>query len=709
MDIVMTQTPDREALFASLICCFEGMAYRRQRQGNEIFLSFVSDGCLGLTGYRPDVVLKQNSGHFEHLVFSDDAAMVEETLDSSGREGCRFHLEYRIVHADGSIRWVSDQGLCMTDAQGQLRWVDGFMQDITDRKACEYALIEAEQRHQAMVEHAVGGIFQSSPDGRYLRANPALARMWGYDSPQQLLEAIRDIGTQLYVDPARRDTLVATLLRDGTIQNFESQVYRRDQQIIWISESARVVRDARGELLYFEGIIENISERKRYEARIDYQAAHDALTGLPNRNRLRELLQRAIERQRLTDEGIAILYVDLDHFKHINESIGQVAGDAVIRIVAERLSRLKTKQGVVARVGADEFLMIVEAAGDTEAVQRLASAILTGINQPFEVAGQSLQLTCSIGVSVYPEDGDDADTLLRHADSAMDAAKQAGRNLVRTYAPHLHSSQVEKLELINKLRRALNEQAFTLAYQPKIALESGEVIGAEALIRWTLPNGENVPPVKFIPLAEETGLIEPIGRWVLHQACRDACRWMDLHPSPVIVSVNVSPRQFRSTDLVRMVESVLAESGLPPELLELEITESCLADDTGRFVHTLSALHQLGVSLSIDDFGTGYSSMSYLKEMPVECLKIDRSFVNGLESDAASRAILRAIISLGHNLGIKVLAEGVETEVQRDFLQANLCDEAQGYLFGKPMPLADFQTRFLQGMADAQKPPLNSY
>ncbi len=440
-----------------------------------------------------------------------------------------------------------------------------------------------------------------------------------------------------------------------------------------------------------------IVERRLADQRVVHMAHHDALTGLPNRALLTDRVEQAIAHSARSGTKVALLFLDLDRFKNVNDSLGHVVGDQLLQAVAARLKGCLRAEDTAARLGGDEFIVSLPGVNDGAEPARVATRILAEMSRPFDVAGQRLPAAVSIGISLFPEDGDDAPTLLRNADTAMYHAKESGRGNYQFFSPQMNERVSRRLSTETAMRGALEKNEFVLHYQPLIDLASGRICGAEALLRWPQPDQRLVSPADFIPVAEDTGLIVPLGEWVLRQACVQAKAWQ-AHSPGVRVAVNLSPRQFRQKHLVAMVVQALRDSGLPPHLLELELTEGMLlhhADDT---VQTLAQLGTMGVHLAIDDFGTGYSSLAYLKRFPIHSLKIDRSFIKDLHDDRDDAAIVTAIIAMARGLGLRVVAEGVETAQQQAFLQALACEMAQGFHFGRPMPAADFTARLLQAV-----------
>jgi len=462
----------------------------------------------------------------------------------------------------------------------------------------------------------------------------------------------------------------------------------------------------------------DISERKLAEnalreqqSRLNYMAFHDSLTGLPNRSLFYDRIYHGLARARRGNSRVALMLLDIDRFKNINDSLGHDAGDLMLKAISTRLNEGVRDMDTVARLGGDEFVVVLEGVHDLEDVMFVANKLLVTLARPMEISGHEITSTVSIGVSIFPEDGEDTDELLKHADIAMYKAKEAGKNNCQFYTKGMNATAVNYLLLENDLRRALELNQFTLHYQPQIDLKTGDLMGVEALVRWQHPERGLVSPAHFIPLAEETGLIVPIGEWVLREACRQQKIWLDAGKKVGKIAVNLSPRQFRQKNFPGKVEAILRETQLAPEFLELEITESCAMEHAGETINQLNQLNQMGMFLAIDDFGTGYSSLAYLQRFPIQKLKIDRSFVNDIHDDMNDAAITKTIIGLAHSMQLRVVAEGVETEHQAEWLRQRGCDQAQGFLYAKPMSPKQFESHFHGGRFcfDGTVIPLENY
>ena len=463
--------------------------------------------------------------------------------------------------------------------------------------------------------------------------------------------------------------------------------YRKDGSLFWNMLYITPVRDPRSnQVSHFVGVQHDITELKRYQDDLEHQANHDALTGLANRNLLKDRLEQSIALAHRYERPFSVTFIDLDNFKLINDSLGHDIGDQVLRIAGERLSACIREGDTVARLGGDEFILLVAEHRQNDSSLRVAQRVVSAISEPFVIGQREFKVTCSLGIASFPHDGTDAETLLRNADTAMYRAKDLGRNTFQLYSAEMNANLDERLMLETDLWNALKRNEFVLHYQPKVALETGRIVGMEALLRWRHPAKGMIPPGRFIPIAEESSLIVEIGNWVIREACAQNRAWQNAGLRRVPVAVNISGRQIHHKDLVTTVGRTLASTGLSPRYLEIELTESAVMSNTDAAINTLTRLREMDVQISLDDFGTGYSSLSYLKRLPVTGLKIDQSFIRDLATEPDDAAIVRAIIVVAQELLLTVTAEGVETVEHVEFLKLHGCGEAQGFYFARPVP-----------------------
>lgn len=680
---------DHRFLMDTLIKSLNGMVYCCLPDANWTMI-FISNGCKKLTGYEPEDLLFNKKLSYDQVTHPDDRNYVRESISTAIRNCSPYSIEYRIFRSDSNLCWVRESGMAIYDASGVVAAVEGFIEDISKIKNWEHELKNSEARYRSVFENAVEGIFQTSLTGQYFDANPALARIYGYESVEELMSDLVNIENQLYVDPNRRNEFKLLMEMNGVVQDFESEIYTKSGQIIWISENAHSVINDEGEILYYQGSVTDISERHRHEEQMKYQASHDQLTKLPNRYLLEDRLQQAIHFADRYQYKLAVAFLDLDHFKNINDSLGHEAGDKLLCVIADRLLALLRDSDTVVRLGGDEFVILLPSIQSYEYISCAFQRVLDSINETVVLNEKQFNITCSIGYTIYPEDGNQASMLLKNADTAMYESKQNGRNRFHRFTPKLNAILMQRMEIAQRLRNVIEQDELLLYYQPKVKLSDNKIIGTEALIRWMPERGNMISPGLFIPVAEETGMINEIGAWVLKSACRQANLFKETFGSAFLVSVNVSSHEFKNEYFVQQVAEIISTSGTDPQYIELEITESALADNMDLFIKKLHELKAIGVKLAIDDFGTGYSSLTYLKDFPVDRLKIDQGFVYNLEATPSNEAILKTIVSLGHDLGLIVIAEGVETAFQRDFLYQIGCDEIQGYLISQPIPIKDF-------------------
>jgi diguanylate cyclase (GGDEF)-like protein/PAS domain S-box-containing protein len=482
--------------------------------------------------------------------------------------------------------------------------------------------------------------------------------------------------------------LFTHLRSEGVKYALEHRIVRRDGSVRFVFQQAEAIYEE-GNIVSFHGTVQDITERKAREAQIEFLANHDALTELPNRNLLGERIAQAVALAQRDGQHVVVMILDLDRFKFINDSFGHHIGDGVLNAVAARLTRAVRECDTVARLGGDEFVVMLPSVAAPHGAEVVAQKLLDVLIQPLQIEGHELHLTMSIGISIFPEDGVNSEILLKTADAALYIAKDKGKNCFQVYTRQMGVQVDEQAELVNALNHAVARNELDIHYQPKVDLKTGVVSGVEALLRWRRPGIGLISPEIFIPLAELTGLIVPIGDWVLRKACMQAKAWHDIGHTNLTVAVNISARQFRLNNMQELVRSALAESGLDARFLELELTESVLMHDKEAAVRVLQQLKEIGVVLTLDDFGTGYSSLSYLKEFPIDVIKIDKSFINDVVNSADGASLTRSIISMAQSLHLTTVAEGVETEEQLSFLNINQCDIMQGYYFSRPLPAGE--------------------
>jgi len=696
-----------------------------------------NQGIQALFGYPLEEVAPTIAWWYEHLHPEDRERVVSSihtVIDSGGQAWAE---EHRFKRRDGSDAYVYDRGFVIRDAGGKAVRMIGAMMDITERKRTEEAMAQ-HALHQEMVA-ALGqfALGQRELDELMRRAASDIARGLGlgyckvleYAPAETCLLLRARVGWDAFY-PMRTahveyKSIESYCLRHNqpvTVEDFdqerrfarcplEQEANIRSGLAVIIhgkatsygvlsAHSDRVRSFAPGEVNFVQSVANVLAaaiERREAEQQLAQLAQFDSLTGLPNRTLFRDRLTQAVARAQRDERLTALLFLDLDHFKEINDTLGHETGDRVLKSVSERLRGCLRQHDTIARPGGDEFTVILEELTSSAQIERVADKILQAFASPIYVDDKEFFVTPSIGVAVYPYDGKDVDNLLKHADIAMYQAKNEGRNNVQFYASTMSAAANDRMSLERSLRRALEREEFLVYYQPVVDLWSGTIIGMEALLRWRHPEWGLVAPARFLSLAEQTGLIVPIGEWVLREACTQSARWQKAGLLPVRVAVNLSARQFRKSNLVDVVAGALEGTGLRGNLLELEITESLLMENPEISGRLLERLKAMGVHVALDDFGTGYSSFAYLKHFPLDTVKIDQSFVRNVTSDPDDAAIVIGMIELAHSLELKLTAEGAETKEQTEFLRYHGCDYAQGYLFSHPLPaeelIAILQTR----------------
>ena len=620
---------------------------------------------------------------WQKAIHPEDQPRVSQAASRHFESGAPFFEEYRIVKRDGSILHWHHCATLLPGADGRPPLCIGTVTDVSGRRQIEEALRLSEKRYRTLFERNLAGVYRSTLEGRILDCNESFARIFGYSSREEVLQ---QAAWDFYVKPEDRQAALAKLLERQSLTNYELCLKRKDGSLVWVLESENLIEGPDGRLSVIEGTTIDITERKRAEEQVKHLAFHDPLTNLPNRLLFSDRLTLAVAQAHRHAQRLAVLFLDLDRFKVINDSLGHSVGDELLRQVAERIQEYVREGDTVARLGGDEFTLLVPGITAEEDAAKIAKKICDAIHDPFWIDGRELFVTTSMGVAVYPSDGHDAETLVRNADSAMYRAKEQGRDNYQLYTPAMNAKAVERLSLESRLRQAVANDELELHFQPFFDLKTANVLGAEALLRWRHPELGLIPPGEFIPIAELSGLIVPIGEWVLRTACAEARKWHASGFSGLTVSVNLSSRQFQQADLVSQVTNALAETGLEPDKLDLEITESNAMQNAEHSINTLWGLKKQGVRISMDDFGTGYSSLNYLKRFPIDRIKLDQSFVRDLPGDKDDAAIAMAVIAMGRSLELVVIAEGVETEEQLAFLKDRDCDQLQGFLLSKPLP-----------------------
>ena len=572
-------------------------------------------------------------------------------------------------------------------------WLPRILRSVIERKAGDEALFMEKERAQVTLNSIGDAVLSTDIAGNVTYLNVVAEGMTGWPCDEAIghpLAEVFQIVDGVTGEPARNPMEQAVKENQTVGLTANCILIRRDGSESAIEDSAAPIHDRGGRVTGAVIVFHDVSAAKAIRQKMAHLAQHDFLTDLPNRMLLGDRITTSISLARRHDKKRALLFLDVDRFKHINDSLGRQVGDKLLQSVAHRLVACVRGSDTVSRQGGDEFVVLLSEMEYAEDAARSAEKMLRALAEPHNIAGKELHITASIGISVYPDDGEDAETLIKCSDIAMYHAKDKGRNNYQFFTPDMNVRAVERQFLEGNLRRALERREFVLHYQPKINLETGMITGAEALIRWRHPERGLIPPTLFVPIAEDCGLIVSIGRWVLHEACRQAQAWIDAGLTPMPVSVNISALEFQSKDFLEGVRATLKETGLSPRYLELELTESVLMQTNGSTAPTLIALKGLGVRLAIDDFGTGYSSLSYLRQFPIDTLKIDQSFVREITAGSLDDTIVGAVISMGKTLKQRVVAEGVETGEQLAFLQRQHCGEGQGFHFSRPVSAEEF-------------------
>jgi diguanylate cyclase (GGDEF)-like protein/PAS domain S-box-containing protein len=592
---------------------------------------------------------------------------------------------WNIIRKDGAKRYIEGSISLLKDSSNKVFGFRGVTHDVTERKQAEVALRQSEEKYRSILENIQEAYFEVDLAGNFTFFNDSLCRVTGCSRDELIGNNYK-----LFSDKENVKNVFTAfnhVYKTGEpTEGFDWLIIRKDGSKRYIEASVSLKKDPAG----FKGVIRDITERKRIEQELNHMATHDALTGLPNRLMFSQLLDHAIQSAHRNKRQLAVLFIDLDRFKIINDSLGHDAGDQLLEEIALRFRQTLRNVDVVGRLGGDEFIILIEDFHDMHQVETLAHKILATVIKPMVLAGEECRVTASIGISVYPSDGQDEQSLMKNADIAMYFAKEAGKNNYQFYSEKIHSMSSERLTIETNLRHAMERNELSLNYQAKLDLKTRAITGVEALLRWNSKYLGPITPTQFIPIAEETGLIVPIGRWVMRTACAQNVSWQQQGLPPVCMAVNLSLRQLMNENLILDIETTLKETGMLPYLLELEVTESMVMHKPSHFIPILSKIKDMGVRLAIDDFGTGYSSLAQIKNFPIDTLKVDRSFIRNLPHDPENKAITEAIIVMGKNLRLTVVAEGVETQEQERFLKEQVCDEMQGFYFSKPVEPESF-------------------
>ena len=631
--------------------------------------------------------LYENPESWLMAIHPEDSGKALATLETQFRTGDEFKEDYRIIRPDNSIRWVSVRAFPVQNSEGKFNRFVGIAEDITQRKLAEQAMRKSEEQFRLTFESAPIGMAITSLSGQFKKVNQSLCEALNY-TQQELLQLN-------FAELSHPEDLDFHLSLEQKLINGEESDFQIEKR--YIARNGRpvdtllkvvIVRDSNGQPIHFNNQIVDITERKKMEQQLLHDALHDALTGLPNRALFMDRLEQELKRTKNQNDYLfAVLFLDLDRFRVVSDSMGHLVGDKLLVEIARRLENCVRPTDTVARLGGDEFTILLENIANIEVATKVAEKIYQSLTIPFSLESYELFTTASIGIALSSQGYDKPEDILRDADLTMYSAKERGKARYEVFDRSMHTRAIKRLHLENDLRRGIEKQEFAVYYQPITSLSSGQISGFEALARWHHPERGFVSPAEFIPIAEETGLIIPLGNWLLEEACRQLRVWQLKYPkhSAMKISVNLSAKQLREPSLIEQIDYTLDKTELLGKFLKLEITESILMENLDTITQTLLALRERQIQLSIDDFGTGYSSLSYLHRFPVDTLKIDRSFVNEIKSGQENSAIVKTIVALAHMLNMDVIAEGIETTTQLDQLKLLKCEHGQGYFFAKPL------------------------
>ena len=649
--------------------------------------TFVNDSLCRHLGESKEELL---GASFRDSIAREDIETVYNAFGRIYRTGKpERDISYKVIRKDGTTGFAENSGFPLRSQKGEIIGFRGVGRDITQRRQMEETLRQSEERYRTIIKEMEEWYFETDLAGSITFFNDIFADVLGYSQKE-----LTGVNFQSFIRKEEADSvfrLFNQVFKTGKpIRNFPYEFIQTDGAVISAEFSIFPKRDKEGMVCGFRGVGHDITERKEAERKIQYQATHDALTGLPNRLMFSQLLNQAIKSARRYKRQFAVLFMDLDRFKIINDTMGHDAGDELLQEIAARLKNTLRAVDITARLGGDEFVILIDEVSDSNNVAIVAHKILNSIIKSLTIMKQECRVTASIGISIYPKDAEDEQSLMKNADMAMYLAKEEGKNNYQFYSEDIQSKSLERLSIEKNLRFALERNELSLHYQAKLDFKTDVITGVEALLRWQNQYLGSVTPTQFITVAEETGLIVPIGRWVMKTACQQNVAWQREGLPPVCMAVNLSLRQLTDDNLINDIRSALNDSGMAPNLLELEITESMVMHNPARMISILAKIKSMGVRLAIDDFGTGYSSLAQIKHFPIDTLKVDRSFIRNIPQDAEDKAITEAIIAMGKTLSLTVVAEGVETQEQLNFLREHSCDEMQGYHFSKPIAPEQF-------------------
>ena len=658
-----------------LVAILDGMQDTFYRTNSEGCLVYISRSSERLLGYQPEELLGTKLSDL--YVEADGREKFIAAFQAAG--GSIEAYEAPLWRKDGQIVWVSTNAHYFRGPAGDILGVEGTTRDVTTRIKQQQEL----NRLKSTLDKTLDCVFMFEPESlKFFYVNEGATRQVGYSTEELLQMTPYDI-KPTYNEVQFRALLVPLIDGREDTMTFETIHQHKDGHELPVEIFLQYVKPE-NESPRFVAIVRDLSERIEAQKKLRHLAHHDSLTNLPNRLLFMDRLEHALLRRHASGQ-LAVLFLDLDRFKVINDTLGHASGDMVLQLLGERLSSCLRADDTLARLSGDEFAIILEDVNSSDEVVTVARHVLQELVSPFVVEGRELFITASIGISMSPNDGKDSNTLLKHADVAMYRAKDLGRNTYQFYAADMSAKAFERLNLETSLRYALERDQFKLMYQPQVDISTGKIIGVEALLRWQHPDLGIIGPSEFIPILEETGLIVPVGEWLLYKACTQVKSWQDMYDTNLRIAINLSARQFNDSELVSLVEYCLARANLAAQTLELEITESIIMQDSKWIGDAFQAFESMGVRVAIDDFGTGYSSLSYLKRFPIDTIKIDRSFIRDVTSDIDDAAIVSAIIAMAQSLKLEVVAEGVETEAQLNFVRGKGCTAMQGFLFSEPL------------------------